>query len=246
MARRSLVHLALAATALAATTLTATSSTLLAQRGAGAGQAPAAAAPQETTPPLLFKEEFQQVAAAQGVPTSPRRSNNQYFLAAQSAVKSPNVELKLYGADAKNLTVYLHEGRADLWTGLVGSPIAVLLKHRNSFLDLTGLARVRAIVRTGNLHRLNPAIRLADGTLAAGDRAIDTNGEFLQVEVAFANQRWYTIEPDTLAVKGLIQKVDLARVDEVGFVDLAAAGGHGSSGWANISHIEVYAKGVPR
>jgi hypothetical protein len=249
MARRTHVQLALAATALAAITFTTTASTLLAQRAGGAGQAPAAAAaaePQETTPPLLFKEEFQQVAAAQGVPTSPRRSNNQYYLAAQSAVKNPNVELRLYGAEAKNLTVYLHEGRADLWTGLVGSPIAVLLKHRGSFMDLTGLARVRAIVRTGNLHRLNPAIRLADGTLAAGDRAIDTNGEFLQVEVAFANQRWYTIEPDTLAVKGLLQKVDLARVDEVGFVDLAAAGGHGSSGWANISHIEVFAKPVAR
>jgi hypothetical protein len=217
------------------------------QRGAGAGQAaaPAAEAP-ETTPPLLFREEFQQVQAAQGTPTSPRRSQNPYFLAAQSAVKNPNVELRLYGADAKNVTVYLHEGRTDLWTGLVGEPVAVLLKHRNSLIDLTGLARVRAIVRTGNLHRLNPAIRLADGTLAAGDRAIDTNGDFLQVEVAFANQRWYTIEPDTLAVKGQIQKVDLARVDEVGFVDLAPAGGHGSSGWVNISHIEVYAKPVAR
>ena len=201
---------------------------------------------QETTPPLLFKEVFQQAPAAQGRPTSPRRSDNQYFLAAQNAITNPNVELRLYGADAKNLTVYLHEGRYDLWSGLVGEPVAVLLKHRGSFMDLTGMARVRAIVRTGNLHRLNPAIRLADGTLAAGDRVIDTNGDFLQVEVAFANQRWYTIEPDTLAVKGQIQKVDLARVDEVGFVDLTPSGGHGSSGWVNISHIEVYAKPVAR
>jgi hypothetical protein len=38
----------------------------------------------------------------------------------------------------------------------------------------------------------------------------------------------------------------LSRVDEVGFVDLAPGGGHGSSGWANISWIEVYAKAVPR
>src|SRR5690606_18197788 len=135
----------------------------------------------------------------------------------------------LYGMDAKNITVYLHEGRTDLWTGLTSSPVAVLLRDRNSLMDLTGLARMRAIVRTGNLHRLNPAIRLPDGTLAAGDRAIDTNGDFLQVEVAFAGQRWYTIEPDTLAVKGQIQNPDLSRVDEVGFVDLAPAGGHGNS-----------------
>lgn len=205
-------------------------------------QAPA----QESTPPLLFKETWKQVDAAVGVPTSPRRSANKYWLASQMAVTSPKLELKLYGADAKNLTVYLHEGRFDLWTGLVGSPVAVLLKDRANFIDLTGLARVRAIVRTGNLHRLNPVIRLADGTLAAGDHAIDTRGEFLQVEVSYPNQRWYTLEPDTLAVKGTIAKVDLARVDEVGFVDLAAAGGHGNSGWANISSIEVYAQPVRR
>jgi hypothetical protein len=43
-----------------------------------------------------------------------------------------------------------------------------------------------------------------------------------------------------------MNKVDLAKVDEVGFVDLAPAGGHGSSGWVNISWIDVYAKGVAR
>ncbi len=227
-------------------------SSLIAQQG-GTGQpaaapaAPAAQQPPEVTPALLFKEEFQQSMAAQGTPTSPRRNpQNRYYLAAQNAVKGANVDLKLYGADAKNVAVYQHEGRIDLWTGLVGEPVAILLKHRGSFLDLTGLARVRAIVRTGNLHRLNPAIRLADGTLAAGDRVIDTNGEFLQVDVSFASQRWYTIEPDTLAVKGPIQNVALAKVDEVGFVDLAPGGGHGASGWVNISTIEVYAKPVPR
>jgi hypothetical protein len=201
---------------------------------------------QDTNPPLLFAEKFQQVPAAVGVPTSPRRSQNQYWLAGQTAVTNPNVELKLYGADAKNITVYLHEGRTDLWTGLTASPVAVLLKHRRSFIDLTGLARVRAILRTGNLHQLHPALRLADGTLVAGHQVIDTDGQFVQVEVSFGNQRWYVIEPDTLGVKGLAMKVDLARVDEVGFVDLAPAGGHGSSGWANISWIEVYAKAVPR
>jgi hypothetical protein len=66
------------------------------------------------------------------------------------------------------------------------------------------------------------------------------------VETSYGNQRWYTLEPDTLAVKGAVAKVDLARVDEVGFVDLAPAGGHGSSGWVNISTIEVYAKPVRR
>jgi hypothetical protein len=216
---------------------------LLAQRGA---PTPAAAQPQETTPPLLFKEQWQQAAGAVGVPTSPRRSQNQYWLASQSAVTNPALEVKLYGADARNLTVYIHEGRADLWTGLTGSAVAVTLRHRDNFIDLRGLARVRAILRTGNLHTLHPVVRLTDGSLLAGSHAIDTDGQFLQTEVSFENQRWYTVEPDTLGVKGQALEVDLGRVDEVGFVDLAPAGGHGSSGWANISWIEVYARPVPR
>lgn len=215
---------------------------LVAQRGA----APAAAPAQETMPPLLFREVWQQAAGAVGVPTSPKRSQNQYWLAAQSAVTNPALDVKLYGGDARNITVYIHEGRPDLWTGLTSSPVAVLLRHRESALDLRGLARVRAVLRTGNLHTLHPVVRLADGSLLAGSRVIDTNSQFLQTEVAFDDQRWYTLEPDTLGVRGQVAKVDLGRVDEVGFVDLAPAGGHGSSGWANISTIEVYAKAVPR
>lgn len=201
---------------------------------------------QETTPPLLFKEQWQQAATAVGVPTSPRRSQNKYWLASQSAVTNPALEVKFYGPDAGNITVYIHEGRADLWTGLTGSPVAVTLRHRDSYIDLRGLARVRAILRTGNLHTLHPVVRLADGSLLAGSHVINTDGQFLNTDVSFENLRWYTLEAATLGVKAQAMKVDLGRVDEVGFVDLAPAGGHGSSGWANISAIEVYAKAVPR
>ena len=201
---------------------------------------------QEAMPSLLFKEQWQQAAPAVGVPTSPRRSQNKYWLASQSAVTNPALEAKFYGPDAGNITVYIHEGRPDLWTGLTGSPVAITLRHRDSYIDLRGLARVRAILRTGNLHTLHPVVRLADGSLLAGSRAIDTDGQFLNTEVSFDNLRWYTLEAATLGVKAQAMKVDLSRVDEVGFVDLAPAGGHGSSGWANISSIEVYAKAVPR
>lgn len=246
MARSMRIRLVLMMVVLAGAAYGGIVSTLSAQQGAQAPAAPAAAQPPETMPPLLFREQWQQAANAVGVPTSPRRSQNKYWLASQSAVVNPNLEMKLYGADAKNITVYLHEGRYDLWTGLVGEPVGVLLKDRNNFINLTGLARVRAILRTGNLHTLHPAVKLADGSLVVGDQAISTDNQFVQVEVPFVNQRWYTVEPDTLAVKGQAMKVDLARVDEVGFVDLAPAGGHGNSGWANISWIEVYAKPVRR
>jgi hypothetical protein len=245
MSRRTRPRVVLAAVLLGGMSPGPQLSTLSAQRGAQVPAAPAAVQ-QEGMPALLFREVWRQADAAVGVPSSPRRSSDKYWLASQSAVTNPNLEVKFYGTDARNITVYLHENRYDLWTGLTGSPVAVLLKHKASYMDLTGLARVRAIVRTGNLHTLHSALKLADGTLVAGSHAIDTDGQFLQVEASFANQKWYVVEPDSLGVKSQAMKVDLARVDEVGFVDLAPAGGHGSSGWANVSSIEVYAKAVPR
>jgi hypothetical protein len=197
-------------------------------------------------PTLLFQETWQQTDAALGTPMSNHRSDNQYYLADQSAVTNASLELNLYGSRSGDLTVYEHEGRTDLWTGLVGSPVAVTLKHRDSYLDLTGLARVRAIVRTNNLHVLHPVVKLPDGSLLVGSQAIMTDGPFLSSEVAFEGQRWFTLDPDEVSTGGVVTEVDLSRVDEVGFADLAPAGGHGNSGWVNISTFEVYANPVPR
>jgi hypothetical protein len=197
-------------------------------------------------PALLFSETWQQAESALGRPTSPHRSDNQYYLAGQSAVGNGSLEVGLYGEKSGDITVYEHEGRIDLWTGLAGSPVAVTLSHSSSYLDLTGLARVRAIVRTNNLHRLHPVVRLADGTMLIGSQVIDTQGAFLAVEVAFDNQRWFALDPAEVAVGSAVAEVDLGRVDEVGFANLSPGGGHGNAGWSNISTVEVYAAAVPR
>ena len=73
-----------------------------------------------------------------------------------------------------------------------------------------------------------------------------TDGPFLSSEVAFEGQRWFMLDPDEVATGGAVADVDLSRVDEVGFADLAPGGGHGNSGWVNISTFEVYANAVPR
>src|ERR1019366_4073084 len=66
--------------------------------GRGAGRGPAA-----TIPPIFFKENFQRPANEPGqVPVKPTNLTN------------PNLELKVYGADAKNLTI---SGVADNTTG---------------------------------------------------------------------------------------------------------------------------------
>jgi hypothetical protein len=192
-----------------------------------------------TRPPLLFKEEWKQ-------PPYTGQLNDENRRVTPAAVTNGNLELKLYGTQSREIGVYNHEGRFDLWTGMATSPVGILVRDRANALDLTGLARVRAIVRTNNLHVLHPALRLADGTLVAGSQTIDTQGEFLSTEVAFNNQRWYKLDPEKVTTTTEVKNVDLSKIDEVGFVDLMPSGGHGSAGWANISTFELYGKSAPR
>tara|TARA_R110000772_G_scaffold18743_1_gene52860 strand:- start:1826 stop:2527 length:702 start_codon:yes stop_codon:yes gene_type:complete len=202
---------------------------------------PGLAQDQTVRPALLFMESWQQSELALGKPISSHASANDYYLAGQSAVSNSELELALYGYRSADITVYEHEGRIDLWTGLAGSPVAVTLKSRQGYIDLSGLARMRAIVRTNNLHSLHPVIKLADGTLAVGSQTIQTAGAFLSIEVAFDNQDWFVLDPEEVSVGNALMNPDLSRIDEVGFANLSAGGGHGASGWSNISTIEVYA-----
>ncbi len=167
-------------------------------------------------------------------------------LAGPQVLSNPDLELKLYGPDAKMVSVNPHEGRLDIWNGDAASPVAVTLRHKSSYLDLRGLARLRRILRTGGLHVIHPVLKLADGTLVAGTHADDTDGTFLQSEIAFTNQRWVKLDPVKIVTGAVVANPDLSKVDEIGWVDLAPGGGRGAAGWANISRIELYAKAVPR
>jgi hypothetical protein len=163
-----------------------------------------------------------------------------------AVVTSDRLEAKLYGTAAPVIRAAEHEGRVDLWTGLATSPVAVTLRDRRNLIDLTGLARLRWIVRTSSIHTLYPVVKLADGTYLAGNRGISTDGEFLQVEVAFSGMRWFKLDPTKVVVTSEVKNPDLSRVDEVGLVTLAPGGGHGVAGSANLSTVELYAKAVPR
>jgi hypothetical protein len=220
----------------------AVSTPVSAQRGAGAPGAPQGdpeAGLTATRPPLLFAETWKEPAHTAPLTDAERRVS-------QVVLSNPDLELKLYGPDAAAVSVNPHEGRLDLWNGSATSPIAVTLRHKTNYLDLSGLARVRWILRTGSLHVIHPVLKLADGTLIAGTHVDDTDGVFLQSEIAFGNQRWFKLDPAKIVTTTPVMNPDLKKVDEIGWVDLAPGGGRGAAGWANMSTIEVYAKGVPR
>jgi hypothetical protein len=190
-------------------------------------------------PPLLFSEKWK-------LPPYTGEQTDENTRVTPAVVTNANLEVKLYGPDAKVIRAATHEERTDLWNGLAASPTAVTLRDRRNLLDLTEAARVRWIVRTNAIHTLHPVAKLADGRLIVGDLEITTHGEFLSVEIAFSGMRWYGLDPTKVIVLTEAVNPDLRRVDEVGLAMLSPAGGHGIAGSANLSTVEVFAYSMPR
>jgi hypothetical protein len=139
----------------------------------------------------------------------------------------------------------------NLWTGICMSGVAVTLRHRTNFIDLTGLAKIRWITRTSGFHVVRPVLKLADGTWLVGDYAEGAPSSnstlFLESEFAISTIRWLALDIDRIVTRGTwIEKPDLRRVDEVGFADLLPGSGHGWGGFVNVGKIEVYGMPVRR
>lgn len=190
-------------------------------------------------PPMLFSEPWK-------LPPYTGEQTDENMRFTPAVVTNPRIEVKLYGPDAKVVRAAVHEDRIDLWNGMTSSPVAVTLRDRRNYVDLTGAARLRWIVRTNAIHFLHPVVRLADGRLIVGDREITTHGEFLTVEIAFSGMRWYALDPVKVVVLTEVTNPDLGKVDEVGVAMLSPGGGHGFAGSANLSNVELFAYPKPR
>jgi hypothetical protein len=190
-------------------------------------------------PPLLFSESWR-------LPPHTGEQTDENMRFTPAVVTNPRIEAKLYGPDAKVIRAAEHEERIDLWNGMASSPVAVTVRDRRNYVDLTGAARLRWIVRTNAIHPMYPVVKLADGRLIVGDRGITTHGEFLTVEVAFSGMRWYALDPVKVVVLTEVPNPNLQMVDEVGLAMLSPAGGHGFAGSANLSTVELFAYPKPR
>jgi hypothetical protein len=208
--------------------------------GRGGGRA---AVPQPT---LVLKEYFQRGA------TEP----NEHPVAPMN-LTNPNLEITVYGRDAKNVMISgAGANPINIWTGLTTEPVAVLLRDKGNYLDLAGLARIRWVTRASGFHVVRPVVKLADGTMLVGDHAESHTTAFLESEFTLFDVRWVKLDPERIVTTGVygavgdaaawVDKPDLTRVDAVGFADLMPGSGHGSGGWVNVTHIEVYGKAVPR
>src|SRR5437763_7038203 len=108
--------------------------------------------PPAVRPPLLFREAWR-------LPTHTGPATDENMRFTPEVVTNEWLEVKLYGAGSAPVRAAEHEGRIDLWTGLATSPVALTLRDKRNYLDLTGLARLRWIVRTNAIHTLYPVVK---------------------------------------------------------------------------------------
>jgi hypothetical protein len=212
-----------------------------AQQSEGAGKQAKAKAEKKgpVRPPLFLREEWKpQAGGGEGS-------------VGQSAVSSPNLELKLYGPSAKDFSLSGTPGDENnpvhLWTGLCPNICSAALRDKNNYADLTGLAKIRWVTKVSGFHKVHPIVKLADGTWLAGDFADGSTVDWHEAEFSLSEVRWLKFDAERgVTVGNFVEKPDLSKVDEIGFSDLMPASGHGPGGWSDVAKIEVWAKPVSR
>jgi hypothetical protein len=195
-------------------------------RGGGRGPAP-------QPPSLFFKETWKDFSG--NVPVT------------QDFVTNPNLVLSLYGAGKEDFGVTNEGNMPHIWTGLCASSCALTLSHKENFVDLTGKAKIRWYTKTSGFHEVRPVLKLADGTWLIGDHVDANTFDYHESEFYLSEMRWLKLDMPKVQTKGnLLDKVDLSKVDAVGFADLTPGSGHGTGGYSDVAWIEVYGKPVKR
>jgi hypothetical protein len=187
-----------------------------------------------------FREEWKVIPGQKEQPVVPEQN-----------VANPKLELKLYGPSGAQIRIgpgtTAPNNPPHLWTGRCEQTCAATLRHKDSYVDLRGLGRIAWFIKTSGLHRVHPIIKLADGTWYVGERG-DTNvADYHAHGFTLSEIRWIQLDIDRVVTRGLLlNSVDLARVDEVGFTTLMPGSGHGQGGYMDMGWFEVYGRPVPR
>ena len=201
-----------------------------------AGARPAVAAENPQRSPLLWREEWKQTPDGKEGP-----------LSLTGSISNPDLELKLYGPGAK-LQMLGKNGDdgnpAHVFSGEATSQLAFAFHNKKGPADLTGLSRIRANTKMSGLHKIYPIVKLASGDWYMSDKSLGgSTTDWVVEEAAFTGVRWYKLDIERVVTKGNpVDKIDLSKVDEIGFADLIPASGHGPGGWIDVGPIEVFGK----
>lgn len=194
----------------------------------------AAQPPEDHRPPLFFREDWKEIAAA--VPVTPEHLSN------------PKLQLALYGPGKEGIRKSHHDTPKDdpyyIWTGACPANCAIALRQKDSFADLTGLAKIRWRTKQTGFRRLHFIVKLANGTWLVSDYAEGPTADWHESEFSIADVRWRRLDIDKIVEGAWVDKPDLSKVDEIGWTDLMVGGNTPAS--SRVDWIEVYGRPVKR
>lgn len=185
-------------------------------------------------PPLLFREDWRETPAATPV--------------TQEHVSNPALVLALYGPGHAGIKKSHHDKPADdpyyIWSGTANGNWAVTLRHRESFADLTGLARIRWRSKQAGFRQLRIVVKLADGKWLVSDHSDGPSIDWREADFPVSAIGWRALKMPAVIEGNRVDKPDLSRVDEIGFTDLMTGGE--SAACSRLDWIEVYGRAVAR
>lgn len=185
-------------------------------------------------PGLFFREDWKQTPAQ--IPIT------------QAQVANPNLILGLYGPGKAGIKKSHHDHPADdpyyVWSGRATANWAVSLRHKTSYADLTGQAKIRWRTEQAGFHRLRIILKLADGTWLVSNQSDPAAVDWRIREFNIAGIRWRQLNIKKVVEGRWVDHPDLSRVDEIGWTDLMRGGE--SAACSRLDWIEVYGRPVPR
>ena len=192
------------------------------------------ARPEDHRPPLFFREDWKETPAA--TPVTPEHLVN------------GRLQFTLYGPGKEGVKKSHHDAPKDdpyyIWTGECAAPCAIALRDKESFVDLTGLAKIRWRTKQSGFRQLRLILKLADGTWLVSDHAEGASVDWRETEFAIADVHWRRLDIRKVAESAWVEKADLSKVDEIGWTDLTVGGGTPAS--SRVDWIEVYGRPVKR
>lgn len=202
--------------------------------GAALAHAQSDKAAEAGRPPLLFREDFKETPATTPI--------------TQEHLSNGKLTLGLYGPGREGMKKSHHDKPVDdpfyIWDGTCSGNCAATLRHAASFVDLTGMAKLRWRTKQSGYRRLHIVLKLAGGAWLVSNPVEDASTDWRESELPVQDLRWRQLDIKTLVEGAAVERPDLSRVDEIGWSTLMTGGGTPAS--SRVDWFEVYGRAAPR
>ena len=185
-------------------------------------------------PGLFFREDWKETPPEEPI--------------TQAHVANPDLVLNLYGPGKQGIRKSHHDKPLDdpyyVWSGDAKGNWAVSLRHKQSLVDLTSLAKITWRAEQAGFRELRIILKLDNGTWLVSDASDPASRDWRVREFNISDIRWRRLDIEQVVEGDWVNNPNLSRVEEIGWTDLMSGGG--SPACSRLDWIEVHGRAVAR